>query len=106
MKVLIWFLCIFNYSVITTIIKENGIILGAIPTVIFLGGTIWLARTLCKLWDKIKENKKIKKKETAKETQPIDAENEDTIRYCRICGEKLLDGSCFCRKCGTEIVKE
>ena len=26
------------------------------------------------------------------------------IRFCRKCGEKLIDNSRFCRKCGTEIV--
>lgn len=26
------------------------------------------------------------------------------IRFCRKCGEKLIDNSIFCRKCGTEIV--
>ena len=28
----------------------------------------------------------------------------DKIRFCRKCGEKLIDNSRFCRKCGTEIV--
>lgn len=28
----------------------------------------------------------------------------DRIRFCRKCGEKLIDNSRFCRKCGTEIV--
>lgn len=26
-------------------------------------------------------------------------------RFCRKCGEKLIDGSKFCRKCGTEVVE-
>lgn len=30
----------------------------------------------------------------------------DKIRFCRKCGEKLIDSSRFCRKCGTEIVEE
>lgn len=30
--------------------------------------------------------------------------NTDRIRFCRKCGEKLIDNSRFCRKCGTEIV--
>ena len=30
----------------------------------------------------------------------------DQIRFCRKCGEKLIDSSRFCRKCGTEIVEE
>lgn len=27
------------------------------------------------------------------------------VRYCRKCGEKLIENSRFCRKCGTEIVE-
>ena len=30
----------------------------------------------------------------------------DRIRFCRKCGEKLIENSRFCRKCGTEIVRE
>lgn len=30
----------------------------------------------------------------------------DRIRFCRKCGEKLIDNSRFCRKCGTEIIEE
>ncbi len=30
----------------------------------------------------------------------------DKVRFCRKCGEKLIDNSQFCRKCGTEIVEE
>ena len=29
----------------------------------------------------------------------------DKVRFCRKCGEKLIDSSRFCRKCGTEIVE-
>ncbi len=31
--------------------------------------------------------------------------DDDKIRFCRICGDKLFEGSRFCRKCGTEVVK-
>ena len=51
MKVLIWILCIFANALITTILKESGILLGAIPTMILFGAMLWLARTLCKKWD-------------------------------------------------------
>lgn len=54
MKVLIWFLCIFAYTLITTLLKGNGIILGGIPTMILFGAMLWLARTLCKKWDERK----------------------------------------------------
>ena len=29
----------------------------------------------------------------------------DSVRFCRKCGEKLIEGSKFCRKCGTEVVE-
>ncbi len=29
----------------------------------------------------------------------------DRIRFCRKCGEKVLDNSRFCRKCGAEVVE-
>lgn len=31
-------------------------------------------------------------------------DEEDKICFCRKCGEKLLDGSRFCSKCGTEVI--
>ena len=31
---------------------------------------------------------------------------EQRIYFCRTCGEKLIDGSRFCRKCGTEVTRE
>lgn len=31
---------------------------------------------------------------------------EQKICFCRKCGEKLIDSSRFCSKCGTEVVKE
>lgn len=33
-------------------------------------------------------------------------DNDDTIKFCRKCGEQLIDDSQFCRKCGTAVVKE
>lgn len=55
MKVLIWILCFFANALITTVLKESGILLGAIPTMILFGATLWLARTLCKKWGEHKE---------------------------------------------------
>ena len=37
--------------------------------------------------------------------QPITAaEVINKIRFCRKCGETLIDGSRFCRKCGVEVI--
>lgn len=54
MKIFIWFLCLFANAFITTLLKENGITLGGIPTVMLLGGCMWLAKILCKKWDERK----------------------------------------------------
>ena len=42
---------------------------------------------------------------------PTDIDNEDEetdcsnkIRFCRKCGNKLLDGARFCNKCGAEVL--
>lgn len=52
MKVLIWFLCIFGYALLTTLLQASGdITLGAIPIVILFSGMMWLAKSLCLQWD-------------------------------------------------------
>lgn len=105
MKVLIWFLCIFANALITTLIKEAGVSLGGIPTVILCGATFWLARTLCKKWDEHKANK-LMKENVVLQDNPIEEVNDNKVYFCRKCGEKLIDNSRFCRKCGTEIKVE
>lgn len=35
----------------------------------------------------------------------VPAIEADRTRFCRRCGERLIDGSKFCRKCGTEVVE-
>lgn len=57
MKVLIWVGCCLAYGLITTLVKQFGIILGGIPTFALAVGTFWLARTLCKKYDKHKMQK-------------------------------------------------
>ena len=85
--------------------KRGGIILGGIPTALMFGGTLWLARTLCKKWDEHKANRSVKEN-VAVQDNPVEEMNNDKVCFCRKCGEKLIDNSQFCRKCGTEIVKE
>ncbi len=44
--------------------------------------------------------------ELSKSIEPVNnsIQTTDQIRFCRKCGEKLINDSSFCRKCGTEIV--
>lgn len=85
MKILIWFLCFFGYGLITTTLSGAGILLGAIPTMLLLGGTLWLAKVLCKSWDERKKEKQEEKAneetlealESTNETLTINENNED-----------------------------
>ena len=114
MKVLIWILCIFANSFFTTALKTNGISLGALPTLVLWGGTIFLARTLCKEWDDHKRRKQstsVSSPVPSAGSQPVPVSqsagiNTPQILFCRKCGEKLIENSQFCRKCGTEVKKE
>ena len=51
MKIVIMFLCYFAVAVIEGVLMANGIVLGAIPTVILFGGAMWLSKELGKKWD-------------------------------------------------------
>lgn len=166
MKVLIWFLCFFANSSITVFINNNGVMLGGVPTALMFAATIWLARVLCKKWDKFKISRRasnegltsiqyikdkvptllfrecedirqneeelkavlkrnvkdrkisnvyadiiydeyMKPKQKSGFINTVEKKNkENEIRFCRKCGERLIDNSQFCCKCGTEVVKE
>ncbi len=68
MKVLIWFLCILVYSLFVNFLKLGGVNLGGIPTVIFVGLTLLIARALCKEWDEhVKEKKTKENDESSKD---------------------------------------
>lgn len=57
MVAFIWIACFFCLVMAQVLIKYQGVILGAIPTMILYGATIWLARTLSSLWKKHKKAK-------------------------------------------------
>ena len=61
MKVLIWFAAFFVPAALTTILRDNGIVLGGIPTFLLHFGTLALARFLCARWDVKAFAKKAKK---------------------------------------------
>ena len=102
MKVLIWILCIFANALITTLLKEADVGLGAIPTIALFGATIWLARTLCKKWDEAHEDTRQMR---ILEREQAEAAERDRVRFCRKCGEKLPFDNKFCLNCGTETVE-
>lgn len=89
MKVLIWIVCYFVIALITTVLKENGVMLGGIPTIILWLLVFFLARRLCKFWDEHKASKRPK-------------DTMQSTRFCNECGQKLLDNSKFCSKCGAD----
>lgn len=81
MKVLIWFLCIFANALITTLIKEAGVILGGIPTALMFAATLWLARTLCKKWDEHKGNKSIEENGSVQGEQSAPNVNREAVHH-------------------------
>ncbi len=104
MKILIWFLCVFAYGIISAILKENGIMLGGIPTFLLLMLMFGIARTLGEKWEEHKNNKQKNITATVKTIDKEDNEINDKITFCRKCGFKLIDDSEFCSQCGTKIV--
>ena len=104
MKILIWLAFLFLNGMITALLNADGILLGFIPTALLFSATIWGAKSVCKLWDESKENRRTRK-EVEKIVQETIAAKVSTekISFCRKCGEQLLEGSRFCRKCGCQI---
>jgi hypothetical protein len=51
MKALIWVACVFLFNLLIVLIKDTGIILGGIPTVLIYGLMFFVAHRLCKAWD-------------------------------------------------------
>lgn len=134
MKFLIWFGCILCYGIIQAIFKGKGILLGGIPTAILVLITLSSARSLCKLWEKHKEEKENPGKITSnyRLTEcpqcgyiavfekrcpkcdykfPTEAQTDEDLEipkilFCRKCGTKLLENARFCKECGTEIIEK
>lgn len=103
MKVLIWIGCFLVATILNTILGyATGIKVGYL---LFYFAVYFVAKKLCSKWDEHKENKAMRKAASAPKPQPT-ATNVDQVRFCRKCGEKLIDNSQFCRKCGTEVIKE
>ncbi len=109
MKVIIWLACFFVNALITTAFRSNGILLGAIPTVLLFSATVWVARALCRKWDDHKGNKELEKQLAQQTKQPaVDSVPYEDIRTAPVsaaewrcsCGRvnPKYQSSCVCGK--------
>ena len=90
MKIVIWGGLIFAASAIITAFRMNGILLGAIPTVVIYGVMLWLAKTLCQVWENRRGEKEAQANKDAHEARQI----------CKNCGAKIPALSRVCPQCG------
>lgn len=120
MKFLIWFLTFFIYGLIRMWIKDAGIILGAIPSVILMTIFFFCAQHLCILWDEHKKRKERAQSISPKEDNLVDpTEYTSSIkstknrkytptskqRYCKYCGGAVDSISKKCGKCGKQYFR-
>lgn len=108
MKVLIWIGCFFVATILNTLLGyATGVKVGYL---IFYFAVYFVAKKLCNKWDEHKNAKAEQRRAVQPNYVSVEGKGEtvgvDQIRFCRRCGEKLIDSSRFCRKCGTEIVDE
>lgn len=106
MKVLIWLVCIFVFSLVQTIAHSQGVVLGGVPTVLLALVLVFLpAPLLCKLWDKRTKRLAIPKDRRA-----------ERWYTCPKCGQLVQEGeACDCeairqvkenKLCGTTFIWE
>ena len=88
MKVLIWIGCFFCMAVVQMIFKDNGIILGGIPTAALFGLTWFVIQKLCKKWD---NRKKRAVSDTHNDELDVDITNEThtEITPPKMCKKKV-----------------
>lgn len=79
MKALIWIVCILASALVTTLLKYQGITLGAIPSMIQFGLMWWLATKLCKLLDKHRQEKKDKQTQVQSSSDSESEEPQDAV---------------------------
>jgi len=90
MKIAIWVVILFIVSAVMTALSMNGIFLGAIPTMLIYVAVIFLARTLCKLWENYSNEKEASKNKEAHEARQV----------CKCCGAQIPVMSRICPQCG------
>lgn len=93
MKVFIWVGTILLAAIIQTVALWNGIILGAIPTMVLYLGGCGLASGLCKLWD-------YRGLRSTIEVTPEEEEIEKPKWVCEKCKSENPTSSRVCKECG------
>ena len=87
MKILIWGSCLFANALLVALLRQLGVVLGGLPTMLLFAAAFYLARELCKNYDK--KTKKVREENT-------------TSWYCAKCGA-MNDGAEKCVNCGISI---
>lgn len=103
-------------SLMSVIIKGQGITLGGIPTLMLYAPMFFISPLLCKKWDEYKakrtasnphQNEPDQVTAVNKKTHPgvLDWSKESKAKrlFCKQCGSELPEGSAFCNKCGTRV---
>ncbi len=107
MKVVIWIGCIFVATTLNTLLGyATGFKVGYL---VFYFAVYFVAKKMCNKWDQHKEAKKVREEAFYATNAPVVETTTATandIRFCRKCGEELLENSQFCGKCGTQIISE
>ena len=107
MKVVIWIGCFFVVTILNTMLGyATGFKVGYL---VFYFAVYFVAKKLCNKWDEHKEAKKVRKEAIFRMNVPVFETTTTTandIRFCRKCGELLLEHSQFCCKCGAQIIWE
>lgn len=96
MKALIWFGVLFALSFLTTMLKEAGILLGAIPTVLLYSGAVAIARALCKAIDE-KNQETEPKEDTNRNYTGAQAEPDWVCAKCKTVNRGRVQ---TCQGCG------
>lgn len=119
MKAFIWLFCFFVAAVIQTAVREVGILLGAVPSMLLYALTWWSAKKLCAAWDRRKTSKSTSDYADSlilpPETFEVDANVEATLavstssnldtpkhRFCKQCGNPIDPDTRKCADCNKQ----
>ena len=113
MKAVIWVLTFVLGTVLNTFLGyATGIKMGAILLYLI---EFYAAKWLCGRWEQHRATKQVSsdKKQAMEMTKRAETTNteillrvetpERKIKYCKVCGTLLVEGTMYCHKCGTRI---